>query len=263
MPTATTQGGVRIAYDDAGSGETALLCLPGWCIERSVFAPLVARAREGRRVLALDWRGHGDSSSPDGDFRESELLEDAVAVIEASSVARVVPVAQAHAGWVAIALAQRLGERVPAIVACSWMMLAPPPPFAGALASLQDPQSWTTTRDKLVGMWLEGGPPAVREAIVAMTTRSGAAMWSRGAREIAAAFARHGTACSALSRLTPVRPMLHLYAQPRAPEVLAAHEGIAREHAWFRFRRLEGSTHFPTLETPDTVLDAIDGLLAV
>ncbi len=99
--------------------------------------------------------------------------------------------------------------------------------------------------------------------IVAMTRRSGAEMWARAAREIAAAFARHGTASLALSRLTPVRPMLHLYAQPRLPELLAAHESIAREHAWSRYRRLEGTTHFPTLETPDAVLAAVGDELAL
>jgi hypothetical protein len=45
--------------------------------------------------------------------------------------------------------------------------------------------------------------------------------------------------------------------------VLAAHEGIARENAWFRFRRLEGATHFPTLETPDEVLGAIGEELGI
>jgi pimeloyl-ACP methyl ester carboxylesterase len=263
MRTTTTRDGVRIVYDDAGSGDTALLCLPGWCIERSVFAPLVARAGVGRRVIALDWRGHGESGRPEGDFGAAALVEDAMAVIEASGVERVVPVAQAHAGWVAIDLAQRLGERTPAIVATSWMMLAPPPPFASVLAGMQNAQTWAATRDKLVAMWLEGGPPAVAEQIRAMTGRSDGEMWGRSAREIAAAFARHGTASLALSHLTPVRRMLHLYAEPRTPEVLAAHEGIARENAWFRFRRLRGVTHFPTLETPDEVLTAIGDELAI
>jgi pimeloyl-ACP methyl ester carboxylesterase len=244
MPTTTTRDGVRIVYDDAGSGDTALLCLPGWCIERSVFAPLVARAGAGHRVLALDWRGHGDSARPEADFAASDLVEDAVSVVEASGAARIVPVAQAHAGWIAIDLAQRLGQRAPAIVATSWMMLAPPPPFAATLAGLQNPQSWMATRDKLVGMWLEGGPPAVTEPIVAMTTRSGAEMWARGAREIAAAFARHGTASLALAHLAPVRPMLHLYAQPRAPEVLAAHEAIASQHPLVPFPTAVGSDPF-------------------
>jgi pimeloyl-ACP methyl ester carboxylesterase len=258
MRRATTRDGLVIAYDDAGSSDTALLCMPGWCIERSVFAPLVGRAGPRRRVLALDWRGHGDSPKPAGDFGGAELLDDALAVIEASGASRVMPVAQAHASWIALELARRLGERVPAIVATSSMMFAPPPPFAGMLAGLQDAERFAATRDRLVGMWLEGGPNDVVTTIKGMTERYGLEMWSRGAREIASSFASHETFTSAASRLSPVRPVLHLFAQPRAPEYLAAHEAFARDHAWFRFKRLDGATHFPTLEAPDAVLEAID-----
>jgi pimeloyl-ACP methyl ester carboxylesterase len=262
MPSATTKDGVVIAYDDAGASSTALLCMPGWCIERSIFAPLLERTRNGRRVLALDWRGHGDSAKPHGDFGAAALLDDAIAVVEASGAERVIPVAQAHAGWIAVELARRLGERVPAVVATSWMMFAPPPPFAGMLAALQDGAQWSAIRDKLVGMWTEGGPPHVVDAIESMAFRYGAEMWGRAGREIAASFAGHPTATAALARLDPIPSVLHLYAQPRAPEYLAAHETFARDHAWFRFRRLEGATHFPSLETPDAVLAAIEAVLS-
>ena len=35
-----TSNGVRITYDDAGRGEPALLFLPGWCANRTVFRDL-------------------------------------------------------------------------------------------------------------------------------------------------------------------------------------------------------------------------------
>ncbi|MGZ3417532.1 MAG: alpha/beta fold hydrolase [Polyangiales bacterium] len=261
MPHATTSDGVSIAYDDAGTSDTAWLCMPGWCIERAVFDPLIARAGSGRRVIALDWRSHGDSGRAEGDFGAGELLEDALAVVAASGAKRIVPVAQAHAGWIALDLARRLGERVPALVVTSWMMFDPPPPFADMLSGLEDETRWEQTRDKLVGMWLQAGPPRVVDVIQAMTARYGSAMWARAAREISAAFARERTAVEALSRLAPTRPTIHLFAQPRAPEYLAAHEGFRRDHAWFHFQRLEGATHFPTLEAPDEVIAAIDTIV--
>ena len=251
MPHAETKDGVSIAYTDAGSSDTACLCMPGWCIERTIFDPLIARAGKGRRVIALDWRGHGESGPSEGDFGASELLEDALAVVAASGVKRVIPVAQAHAGWIAIDLARRLGDRVPGLVLTSWMLFAPPPPFADMLAALQEETRFAEAREKLVGMWLAGGPPHVVDAIRSMTARYGPAMWARAACAIAAAFAREGTAAEALSRLVPLRPTLHLYAQPRAPEYLAAHEAFARDHSFFHFQRVEGATHFPTLEAPD------------
>lgn len=69
-----------IAYDDRGSGEPALLLLPGWCGPRTLFDPATARLESSFRTLAVDWRGHGDSKSAAGDFGFADLVEDAIAV---------------------------------------------------------------------------------------------------------------------------------------------------------------------------------------
>ncbi|MCL6505968.1 MAG: alpha/beta hydrolase [Bryobacteraceae bacterium] len=61
-------------------------------------------------TLALDWRGHGQSEKPAGDFGTADLADDAMAVIEASRAEQVVPVALSHAGWVAIRTG-RIGRR--------------------------------------------------------------------------------------------------------------------------------------------------------
>src|SRR6266850_7410748 len=101
--------GLVIHYDDRGEGEPALLCLPGWCAGRAAFADLAPRLAERHRVLALDWRGHGDSDAAPADFGAAELVRDALAVIAASGARRIVPLATAHAGWVAIELRRALG----------------------------------------------------------------------------------------------------------------------------------------------------------
>src|SRR5581483_7236488 len=99
--------------DDLGRGEPALLCLNGWCDTRTQFARLAPLLAARRRVLALDWRGHGESERPAGDFGMDALVDDALAVISASGAQRVVPVAVSHSGWVAIELRRRLGARIP------------------------------------------------------------------------------------------------------------------------------------------------------
>ena len=69
-----------------------------------------------RHVLSLDWRGHGTSETPKGDFGVQELIRDALAVIESSGAPQIVPVALAHAGWVALDLCSELKERIPKLV---------------------------------------------------------------------------------------------------------------------------------------------------
>ena len=118
---ATTTTG--IAYDDSGRGSLTFLCLPGWCGPRTVFDPLVPALAEEHRVLALDWRGHGESAAADGDFGFSELVDDAISLMDERRVCTAVPVALSHAGWAAIELRRRLGpERVPKMVLLDWMV---------------------------------------------------------------------------------------------------------------------------------------------
>ena len=64
-----------------------------------------------------------DCGRPGSDFGHDELADDAMAVIQATGVRRVVPVFQAHGGWPALWLRRLLGNRVPRIVLLSWMVL--------------------------------------------------------------------------------------------------------------------------------------------
>lgn len=242
---------LRLAFDDVGDGDPALLFLPGWCAHRSVFRELAVNTAAHRRSLALDWRGHGGSDSPPGDFGTADLVGDAIAVIERAGVERVVPVGLSHAGWVAIALRRELGpDRVPGVVLLDWMVLGPPPPFLDALAGLQAAASWQDVRDGLFARWTTGVSLPSLDANIAEMAGHGFDDWSRGGREIAAQFAEHGSPLAALEHLAPALPTLHLYAQPPDDEFLDAQQAFGRDHPWFRVRRLDALSHFPMLEVP-------------
>ncbi|MGV9840396.1 alpha/beta fold hydrolase, partial [Nocardia niigatensis] len=79
-----------IAFDKTGHGEPALLMLPGWCGPRTMFDGLRARTARHRTTLAIDWRGHGETSSGADDFGTAELVADAADVIERAGITRVV-----------------------------------------------------------------------------------------------------------------------------------------------------------------------------
>jgi hypothetical protein len=55
--------------------------------------------------------------------------------------------------------------------------------------------------------------------------------------------------------------VLHVYAQPRAPEYLALQEAFAREHPWYSVHRLEGVSQFPTLEVPEETAGVISDFI--
>ncbi len=250
----------HIAFERHGPRTSiSFLALPGWGVSRGVFRPLVETLAARHDVIALDWRSHGDSRRVTEDFGEAELVADALAVIEQTGAERVVPIAQAHAGWIALALRRRLGDRIPAVIATSWIVGEPPPPFVAALEALEDPARWQATRDRLFAMWLANAPAAIDRWIRDDMGSYDAAMWARAARAIAGAYRREGTPLAAFARAST--RLLHVFAQPRDPAYLAAQQDFAREHPWFAVHQTSGASHFPTLETPGECAAAIEAFV--
>jgi pimeloyl-ACP methyl ester carboxylesterase len=253
---------VHIATDDMGTGEPALVFMPGWCANRTMFRDLLPLAAERRRAAALDWRGHGESGRADGDYGNDDLVADAISAVESAGIDRFVPVAVAHSGWVAIELRRRLGPgRVPGLVLCDWMVLGPPPPFLVALAGLQDPDLWQDVRATLFSMWTEGTDLPALDALIAEMGGYGFDTWSRAGREIAACFATERSPVQALEDLKPASPTLHIYAQPRDDGFLEAQRQYAAAHPWFEVRRLDARSHFPMFEVPGNIVATIEAFL--
>ena len=245
--------------DDAGHGEPALLMLPGWCGDRSVFSPLAGPLSQHRRTLTADLRGQGGRAFETADFDSTQQVRDLVDLIEARGVSRVIPVALAHAGWFAIELRRRLGaDRVPGIVLLDWMVLGTPPGFDDALAGLQAPASWEQVRGALFGMWTTGVESDDVHRYVAAMGEYRFEHWSRAGREISASFASEGSPLAALSALSPACPVLHIYSQPTDESYLAAQQQIARDQAWFQVARVDARSHFPMLEVPGTISALIE-----
>lgn len=262
MPEVQSEG-VRIDYTDAGRGEPALLLLPGWCATRAAFGELTKLCASHRRVLTLDWRGHGASAAPSGDFGAAQLVKDAAAVIQASGAQHVIPVAQAHAGWVAIELRRKLGERIPKLVLLDWIIFAPPANFESALVGLQDELQYEHTRDRLFSTWLEGvTDPTVSEFVHHVMGGFGFSMWSRAGREIAAAYAKHGNPLRALEALPSPVPVLHIYAQPVDAAYWDSQLFFTKSHPWFTARRVNALSHFPMLEVPEEIAEAIENFVS-
>lgn len=259
----TVQTAATTGFDDLGAGDPALLLLPGWCGDRSVFDPVARLLATGRRVVVSDLRGQGGLADRTDDFDSARQVDDLVALVAQTGLERVVPVALSHAGWLAVELRRRLGpDRVPGLVLLDWMVLGTPPGFTDALAGLQDEAAWTDVRAALFGMWTAGvSTTAVHDYVVSMG-EYGFAHWSRAGREIAAAFAREGSPLDALDGLDEPCRTLHVYAQPADDAFLAAQREAAATRRWFDVARLDARSHFPMLEVPDAVAVAIEEFVA-
>lgn len=261
MPEAQAKN-LKIDYSDAGKGEPALLLMPGWCATREAYGRMPGLGAKHRRVLALDWRGHGRSSTPNADFGEEGLVEDALAVIEASGAQSVIPVALAHSGWVAIELRRRLKTRIPRLVLIEWLVLDAPLPFLSALRGLQDKLHWEETRNRLFATWLEGTQNEALSQLIQSMGLFGFEMWARSGREISAAYTRYGNPLRALEKLQPPLPVLHLYAQPADPVFYQAQQAFAESNPWFHVERVNAISHFPMLEIPEELAEAVENFVS-
>ena len=72
MPT-TTRDGIKLAYEERGSGTPAFVFVHGWTCDRSFFAPQAEYFARKHRVVSLDLRGHGESDKPAGRLPISDL----------------------------------------------------------------------------------------------------------------------------------------------------------------------------------------------
>ena len=67
--------GTELNYIEAGSGKPLVL-IPGWSQTAAMFGDQLSGLSNRYRVIAVDMRGHGDSSKPEGGYRMAQLAQD-------------------------------------------------------------------------------------------------------------------------------------------------------------------------------------------
>lgn len=260
MALATAPGGIKIDYDDLGQGEPAILLTTAWCMSRAGWAQLPQKLAANHRVLAPDWRGHGKSDQPTTDFGAKELIEDAIAVIEASGAKQVVVVAMHHSGWVAIELRRLLGDKIAKIIHLDWVVFPPPQPYMDIVNGLADPAKWQEARQTLFTIWQTGvnNPPELVDFINGEMTSYGEEMWTRSGREIGASFEKWGFPLQALASLDPPVPTLHLYGQPKDPGYLKAQQDFASANSWYHVHQLNAESFFAEFDAADEIVQEVE-----
>ncbi len=107
-------------------------------------------------------------------------------------------------------------------------------------------------------MWTRGVDIPELDCYIEEMRGYGFEMWSQAGREIEARFAADGSPVRALEGLEPPCSTLHVYAQPRQEEYLAAQQSYAADHPWFAVHRLAAASHFPMFEVPSDLADVLE-----
>jgi 3-oxoadipate enol-lactonase len=111
----TTDRG-RFHVERTGDDGPAVLMLHPLALAGAAWDPVAAHLGAGRRVVAPDARGHGDSEWDGGDFTVTDLAADAAAIIEELDLAPAHVVGLSMGGSTALVLAATRPELVDRLV---------------------------------------------------------------------------------------------------------------------------------------------------
>jgi 3-oxoadipate enol-lactonase len=180
---------VRLAFDDAGRGDCAVL-IHGHPFDRTLWAPQLAALRDGFRVIAPDLRGFGHSAVTPGLVTMREYAADIEELLDGLGIVRAAIVGLSMGGLVAMELAASRPDRYWAI---GLVATTVEPPTARDRATRLE-RAAAVERDGMAvlvdymhtGLYGPACPPAVRARIDAMMYAAppvGAAAALRGRAE--------------------------------------------------------------------------------
>lgn len=112
--TTIERDGARISYTDEGTGPAVVLGHSLLCDGR-MWTPVLPALREGRRILNVDFRGHGGSTAPRG-FTLEDLALDWLAILDREGIDRAVLCGLSMGGMTALRLALRAPDRVAGLI---------------------------------------------------------------------------------------------------------------------------------------------------
>lgn len=239
---------VRIAHDDLGTGEPAVVLLHGLFANRTYYAAQVQHLISRHRVLNIDLRGHGESDVPSQGYTMDAMVDDVIRVCEEARVSRVVFCG--HSFPVALKAAVRRPDLAAGCVLLDGVVLMPEgqrKTLAG-FARVLETDGW---RDALLGFFggelAAGAGERVRADIAAVPKVYAAPLM----REIASSDSAeelsrlqcpllyvHGPMPLDLDRLRTLRPDAKIESIPNAGHVLMLTAPEAVNAALDRF--LEG-----------------------
>jgi pimeloyl-ACP methyl ester carboxylesterase len=133
MPTVTTSLGT-ISYTDCGEGPPVLL-LHAALHDSTDYAPVHDRFSHGRRVVSVDWPGHGDSPAVAEPLSAAELGTLAVEFVDALDLTNLVVIGNSVGGYAACRIALERPARVAGVVLVNTGGFTPHTPFSRAFCA--------------------------------------------------------------------------------------------------------------------------------
>jgi 3-oxoadipate enol-lactonase len=167
----------RIAYSRRGTGRPLVLLHPIG-VERSWWDEYVASWASSYDVLAIDMRGHGESSAVTSSITLADHAADVAAVLEKERVAGATLIGVSMGGMVAQRVAIQFPDRVGAMILCATAGGFPDEvrPRIRARGDTSRPGAMSEVIDETIARWFEADSPR-RDLVVKCRARLAADDW--------------------------------------------------------------------------------------
>jgi sigma-B regulation protein RsbQ len=105
-------GEVKIAYTENGKGDTALVFVHGWAINKEYFQKQIDHFSDRYIVITLDLGGHGESGLNRNVWTIDDFAGDVIAVIDSLHLNKVILIGHSMAGGIIINVASKTPSKI-------------------------------------------------------------------------------------------------------------------------------------------------------
>jgi pimeloyl-ACP methyl ester carboxylesterase len=267
--------GHEVIYRTAGSGPPVVV-VHGMVNSSKHWRDVALRLAETHTVIVPDLIGHGDSATPRGDYAlgaHAAVIRDLLSALDIESATFV---GHSLGGGIAMVFFWQFPHKVErlALVSSGGLGQEVSPLLRGAALPGATGLVWAASRPPVLGAVDAIGGALGRlgwrkAAYVKAITRALAPLQAPGSRQaflqsLRAVIDRHGQRVSALDRLYLLGPVPTLIVWGERDRTIPIEHG-RNAHALIphsRFESLPRAAHFPNLEDPDGLADALERWLA-
>ena len=258
--------GLRLHYVEWGDrAAPPLLLLHGMASFARIWHLIAPAFAADYRVLALDWRGHGDSAwAPSGEYRYQRYLSDLDGLISALALDDLAIVGHSLGAWIALCYAGQAPERLRALVAADFRIGFTPEELEQARAqSRRPPRDFATAAEILDRFAASLAPVAASDALIRRLGQH--AVKQNAAGRWAFKFDRAALAAAPFDPW-PLFSSLRvpILALRGAQSPLMSHDAIVRVGQTIpgvRIAAIAGAYHHPFLDRPDPFIRAVASFL--
>jgi pimeloyl-ACP methyl ester carboxylesterase len=265
--------GDRVAYRDAGSGETLLL-IHGMAGSSDTWRAVIPQLAKKYRVVAPDLLGHGQSDKPRGDYSLGAFAVWLRDLLDELGVTRATIVGQSLGGGVAMQFVYQHPDYCQRLVLISsgglgpdvgWTLRLLSAPGAELILPVIAPTPVLRVGNKLRSWFASAGiqSPRGREMWSAYSSLADSPTRQAFLRTLRSVVDYRGQAVSALNRLhlTSQLPTMAIWGD--ADQIIPVSHAYAAQAARpaSRLEVLAGVGHFPQVERPTEVADLIDDFI--